>query len=537
MKKTLFVVSLFVFSVTFAQEEDAWVYFEDKPNATSFINNPTSILSQRALDRRTNQGIALDSKDAPIEITYYNSIVNATGITVLAKSKWLNALYVRGSQDDIKNLEITFSFVNSIDFADKSLNSRGTSSTVISNHQGKLDTNQDFDYGNAFNQIEMLKGDFLHEQGYTGQGMIFAVIDAGFPNVDTSPAFQRLRDNNQILGGYNFVDRNNDFYSRNSHGSHVLSDIGGYLEDEFVGTAPDASFYLFISEDAQIELPLEESLWVEAAERSDSLGVDIINTSLGYSTFDNSNYNYTYDDMDGKTTFISRGAEIAATRGMLLVNSAGNSGNSAWFYVTAPADANGILTVGSVDANGVLSSFSSRGPTSDNRIKPDLMAQGSSASIVNYSSGVPAVSNGTSFSSPIMAGVVACFWQAFPDQNVAEILEAIRMSSDRSGTPDNEYGYGIPDFQIAFSTLSTSSEALLENIRMYPNPAKENVSFSLTNDFDQYQINIYNILGKKVETHMNLTTSTIDISNLNSGVYIVKVMRGEKSKTLKLIKR
>jgi subtilisin family serine protease len=537
MKKVLLVLLLFSFSIAFAQEEDAWVYLEDKPNSASFISNPTSILSQRALDRRTNQGIALDSKDAPVETTYYNSIVNATGITVLAKSKWLNALYVRGSQNDIQNLEITFSFVKSIDFANKSLNSRGTSSTVISNHQGKLDTTQNFDYGNAFNQIEMLKGDFLHEQGYTGQGMVIAVIDAGFPNVDTSPAFQRLRDNNQILGGYNFVDRNDDFYSRNSHGSHVLSDIGGYLENEFVGTAPDASFYLFISEDAQNELPLEESLWVEAAERSDSLGVDVINTSLGYSTFDNSNYNYTYDDMDGKTTFISRGAEIAATRGMILVNSAGNSGGSAWFYVTAPADADGILTVGSVDANGVLSSFSSRGPTSDNRTKPDVMAQGSSASIINYNTGVPDVSNGTSFSSPIMAGVVACFWQAFPDQNVPEILEAIRMSSDRSGTSDNEYGYGIPDFQIAFSTLSTNSEALFESMRMYPNPAKNIISFSLTNDFDQYQINIYNILGKKVEIHKNLTSNTIDISNLKNGVYIVKIVHEKKSKTLKLIKR
>lgn len=537
MKKILLVFSLFVFSITFAQEEDAWVYFEDKPNAASFINNPTSILSQRALDRRTNQGISLDSKDAPVEITYYNSIISATGITVLAKSKWLNALYVRGSQGDIQNLETTFSFVKSIDFANKSLNSRGTFSTVISNHQGKLDTNQNFDYGNALNQIEMLKGDFLHEQGFTGQGMVIAVIDAGFPNVDTSPAFQRLRDNNQILGGYNFVDRNEDFYSRNSHGSHVLSDIGGYLEDEFVGTAPDASFYLFISEDAQNELPLEESLWVEAAERSDSLGVDVINTSLGYSTFDNSDYNYTYDDMDGKTTFISRGAEIAATRGMILVNSAGNSGNSAWFYVTAPADAASILTVGSVDAGGILSSFSSRGPTSDNRTKPDVMAQGSSASIINYNSGVPGVSNGTSFSSPIMAGVVACFWQAFPDQNVTEILDAIRMSSDRSGIPDNEYGYGIPDFQTAFSALSTSSEVIFENLRIYPNPAKDKISLSFTHDFDQYEINIYNILGKKIETYKNLTSNTIDISTLNNGVYIVKVMREEKSKTLKLIKR
>jgi subtilisin family serine protease len=480
------------------------VYFTDKPNADGFLNNPLSILSQRAIDRRTQQNITLDTKDVPIELSYYNAVRTANGITVVARSKWLNAVHVRGSQVAIENLKTNFSFVSSIDFANKTLNSRPTSQQQESNHLYKLTVNENFDYGNASNQIEMLKGDYLHQEGYTGEGMIIAVLDAGFPNVNTLSAFQRLRDNNQILGGYNFVERTDNFYSRNSHGTHVLSDMGGFIEGQFVGTAPDASFYLFITEDYQRETPLEESLWVEAAEKADSLGVDVINTSLGYSTFDNSNYNYTYADMNGNTTFITRGAEIAASRGMLLVNSAGNSGNSPWFYITAPADAASILTVGAVNASRNLVSFSSRGPTSDNRIKPDVMAQGSSSAIINYISGNPTGANGTSFSSPIMAGTVACLWQAFPNKTAAEIIEAVKVSSDRADNPDNNYGYGIPDFQSAFLRLTDENNIAISDVDIFPNPVISKLSFTFTNSFSEYQISIYNVLGKRVKDYSNL---------------------------------
>lgn len=518
-------------------QEDAWVYFADKPNATTYLNNPLTMLSQRALDRRQQQQIALDIKDAPIETTYYSAIQSASGITVMAKSKWMNALHVRGSEADIKNLETSFAFVSSIDFADKSLNSRGVGQQQEANHLDKLTTHQQFDYGSATNQIEMLKGDYLHQQDFTGEGMVIAVLDAGFPNVNTLGAFQKLRDNNRILGGYNFVDRSANFYTRNSHGTHVLSDIGGFIDGQFVGTAPDASFYLFITEDHQRENPLEESLWVEAAERSDSLGVDVINTSLGYSTFDRSSYNYTYADMNGSTTFITRGAEIAASRGMLLVNSAGNSGNSAWFYVTAPADAASILTVGAVNAAGNLVSFSSRGPTSDNRIKPDVMAQGSSSAIVNYISGVPVGSSGTSFSSPIMAGVVACLWQAFPNKTASEIIDVVRMSGDRATNPDNNYGYGIPNFETAFSILTEENNIAIRDVQLFPNPVRSELNFTFTNSIAEYQVNIFNVLGRKVANYSNLTTNSIDVSVLSKGIYIVKIAHNDEYKTFKLVKR
>ncbi len=536
MFRILFVICL-CYCATVTGQEDAWVYFTDKPNADTYLNNPTSVVSQRALDRRQKQNIALDVRDAPVEQTYYNTVKNTIGISIMAKSKWLNAVHVRGTEADIKNLENTLSFIASIDFANKSLNNRAVGQQQQDNHSNKLTTQQDFNYGNAANQVEMLKGDYLHQQGFTGDGMIIAILDAGFPNVNTLGAFERLRDNNKILGGYNYVERNDNFYARNSHGTHVLSDIGGYIEGQFVGTAPDAAFYLFITEDHQRENPLEESLWVEAAEKADSLGVDVINTSLGYSTFDDPSYNYTYADMNGQTTFISRGAEIAASRGMLLVNSAGNSGNSAWFYITAPADAVSVLTVGAVDASRNLVSFSSRGPTSDNRTKPDVMAQGSASAIVHYISGVPVGANGTSFSSPIMAGVVTCLWQAFPNKTAAEIIDIVKMSGDRALTPDNNFGYGIPNFEEAYTRLTSENDIILSDVSIFPNPVDEQLSFTYTNSIAEYHIDLYNILGKKIKTFMNMTTNTVDVSDISKGVYILKMIHLNEYKTFKLVKR
>jgi subtilisin family serine protease len=535
MQKILLFFCLLYSIVSFGQE-DAWVYFTDKPNAQTFINNPSTILSERALDRRNKQQISLNDQDAPVEQSYYLAIQNTSGITILGKSKWLNALHVRGNQTAINSLPAVFSFVSRIDFANKALNNRQLHQQQESNHQTKLDSYVNYEYGNASNQIDMLRGNYLHEQGFTGEGMVIAVMDAGFPNVNTLSAFQNLRERNGILGGYNFVERSADFYKRNSHGTHVLSDMAGYLEGQFVGTAPDASFYLFITEDYQRETPLEETLWVEAAEKADSLGVDVINTSLGYSTFDNSSYNYSYADMNGQTTFITRGAEIAASKGMLLVNSAGNSGASAWFYITAPADAPSILTVGAVDASRNLVSFSSRGPTFDNRIKPDVMAQGRSSAIINYLSGNPANASGTSFSSPIMAGTVACLWQAFPNKNVEEMLNTIRESADRFDAPDTNYGYGIPNFEVAYERLTAENDIPVDDVRIYPNPVSNQLLFTFTNALSEYQIDIFNTLGKKIKTYHNLTSNTIDVSILANGIYIVKISHQLEYKTFKLIK-
>ncbi|MBF6608118.1 MAG: peptidase S8, partial [Flavobacterium sp.] len=287
MQKYLSLFALFFLASAGAQE-DAWIYFNDKPQAAFYLDNPLEMLSQRSLDRRTTQNIPLDFFDVPIEQSYIDQVA-ATAVTVMAKSKWLNAVHVRGVAADIYPLA-NLSFVASIDFADNALDSSDLSAISTSMAARPAAVQADFQYGNSANQIEMLNGHLLHQQDFTGDGKIIAIMDAGFPQVDAAQPFQRLWDNGLILGGYNFVDGNNNIYSGNNHGTLVLSTMGGYAPNQLVGTAPDASYYLFITEDINSETPVEESYWVEAAEMADSLGVDVINTSLGYMYFDNPAY-------------------------------------------------------------------------------------------------------------------------------------------------------------------------------------------------------------------------------------------------------
>ncbi|MDO9036891.1 MAG: S8 family serine peptidase [Lutibacter sp.] len=519
-----------------AQVEDAWVFFKDKPSQTSFMAAPSTMLSQRALDRRIRYSVALDFKDVPAEAAYISQIKNTAGITVKAKSKWLNALHIQGTQTDINKI-LNLNFVGKIEFANKSLNASGKNRKQEKTAQklNKLNATN-FNYGNTANQIQMLKGDVLHENNFSGQGMQIAIIDAGFPNVDKFDAFKRIRDNNQILGGYDFVNRSANFYTGSSHGMSVLSTIAGYLDNQFVGTAPDAKFYLFISEDDTRETPLEESLWVEAAEKADSLGVDVINTSLGYTTFDNPNYNYVYADMDGKTTFISRGAEIAFSRGMIVVNSAGNEGIAPWHYISAPADAASVLSIGAVNATGVIASFSSYGPTFDNRVKPDVCAQGAGVYIIN-SLGAIATSNGTSFSSPVLTGVIACLWQAFPSKTNAEIIQMVKESAHLYANPTAQEGYGIPNFETVFDLLNLEeSEEILEVVA-YPNPAITELKFKFPNQVTAMELVVFDVLGKNLHSE-NITklNPVTDISNLAQGLYFVQLKFDHKIKTIKIIK-
>lgn len=429
------------------QIEIAWVFFKDKPSKATYLANPSLMLSQRSIQRRTRQNILLDDNDVPIEKTYYNEVKNRAGIKIMAKSKWLNALHIEGTKTNINKLK-QLSFVAKIEFADKSLNATGRVAPAKRLHHpenkfGSIST--DYSYGNGSNQIEMLGGEALHQQNFTGTGMIIAVIDGGFPGVDTFIAFKRLRDQNKILGGYNYVTRSSNFYTGISHGTAVLSTIASYVDNQFIGTAPDASFYLFITEDGTKETPLEESLWVEAAEKADSLGVDIINTSLGYFNFDNPKYDYSYADMNGSKTFISRGAEIGFSRGMIIVNAAGNEGAEPWKYIIAPADAKSVLAVGAVDAAKIIATFSSFGPTADGRVKPDVLAQGLNAFVIN-ADGQIAPSSGTSFASPIMTGVIACYWQKNYTKKNTEIIQMIKESAHLFNNPSPQYGYGIPKF-------------------------------------------------------------------------------------------
>ena len=540
--KKLFFISFFLLTFSGYSQEDAWIYFRDKPDAQFYFENPLQMLSQRSLDRRINQNIALDIKDIPIHQPYIDQIAVISGVTIKAKSKWFNALHVRGSITDIQNLS-SLTFVENIQFANRTLNTSGKTNTSLkstnTNKVNKsLDTNTTFAYGNSGNQIQMLNANLLHQQNYTGTGKIIAVMDAGFPNVNSIAPFQRLRDNNQILGGYDFVGRNEDFYSGNSHGTLVLSTMGGYIENQLIGTAPDSNYYLFITEDAATENPIEESNWVEAAEMADSLGVDIITTSLGYFEYDNPNYNYTYEDMNGTTSFISKGSDVAFSRGMVCVASAGNSGGSTLNpHIAVPADAIHTLAIGAVKFDQDYATFSSIGPSFDGRIKPDVMAQGQS-SVVSNTFGVIATASGTSFSGPIMAGAIASFWQAVPTLTNQQVVDFVKQSADRFSNPTSQYGYGIPDFQLA---LDLAQLSVLTNLKgrflVYPNPVSNKLFISFPNNYEEAKVSIYNALGQII-FHKNIQKSEafISLENLNSGIYFYKIESDSFIQSGKIVK-
>jgi len=538
MKKLYFLVCVCFTQVLIAQTEDAWVFFTDKQDVANSIANPLTILTQEAIDRKNLHNITIDEKDVPVNENYITQVKNVTGITVLAKSKWFNCVYVRGSQATISGLS-SLSFVDSIDYADNSLDSKKSMLEIAketTSANKKFGVKTTFNYGNATQQIQQLNAAYLHEQDYTGTGMVIAVMDSGFPGVNTIDGFARIRDEGRLLDGYDFVRRDdNEFaFAGSSHGTQTFSDIAGFIDGQFVGTAPDAKYYLFLTEDVATEGPKEESLWVEAAERADSLGVHVINTSLGYSNgFDNPAYEYTTSDMDGKTAFISRGANMAFEKGMLLVGSAGNSGNNSWGIITAPADAAGVLTVGAIDSFGSYASFSSRGPTADNRVKPDVVAKGLGAAVIR-SNNVVSTSNGTSFSSPIMAGAVACLWQAFPSMTNSEIMQLIRESSSQYNNPTIQLGYGIPNFRSILETLSVEDN-LLTGFKVYPNPVNNKLFFDSPTK-KSIEISIFTTEGKMIKSETLENINYISLSDLANGFYIVEAVLGSARHTLKISK-
>ncbi len=537
-------IQLFLFLVSsFAgfSQQDAWVYFKDKPGSQTYLNNPLTMLTQRALDRRTIQNILLDFKDVPIYQPYVDQIAANSGISVMAKSKWLNCIHVRGLQADIDALKVV-SFVDHIHFADNSLNSKRKQGKPQFNPVNKtLKTQVNYNYGTSANQIQMLNGISLHQQNYTGLGKIIAVLDAGFPNVDVAQPFQRLIANNQILGGYNYVTKNSNFYSGDSHGTMVLSTMGGFTDGQLVGTAPDAKYYLYITEDVTSENPVEESNWVEAAEEADRVGVDIITTSLGYLAFDNPAYGHTYVDMTGNSAFASQGANIAFSKGIIVVASAGNEGAKIEPHVGVPAEALNVIAIGAVKSDRTYALFSSIGPSFDARVKPDLMAQGQ-ASVLSDVNGNIVTASGTSFSCPIMAGMIACLWQALPTKTCQEIKKLITQSGDNFSEPPFESrlqnGYGIPDFGLALANGLTVTTFSKNDFVAYPNPTSDSISFALPGGFTTGTVIIYTVLGQKVlEKNISKPIPILSMKSLNKGIYLYQIESNGFSKSGKIIKQ
>ncbi|MEP5254011.1 MAG: S8 family serine peptidase [Winogradskyella arenosi] len=537
MLRTVLVILLVCLSApTFAQE-DAWIYFTDKPNVAASLANPISILTQKAIDRKQNFNIAIDARDVPVNEGYITTVKAQTDILVLAKSKWFNALHVRGTESAINALT-NLDFVDTIVFANSNLNSSGRPEQ----QQTDLDIEDitiAFTYGNTQNQVEMIGVDNLHLDDYTGEGVSIAIMDAGFPNADTMGAFQNLRDQGLLLGGYDFVDRTTDIYNSTSsnHGTKVLSTMGGFIQDSFVGTAPDASYYLFRTEDASSENPVEESYWVEAAERADSLGVDIINTSLGYTTYDNANYSYTPADMNGETAFITKGANIAAEKGLLVVVSAGNSGSASWQTVGAPADSPNVLSIGAVNADGDYVSFSSQGSAAQiGYQKPDVAARGGNAFVIDeYNSIVQ--NNGTSFSAPILCGGLAALKQALPNVTPSVLKDLVRQSASQYNAPDQFLGYGIPNLYTAKNLALSVDDFNLEGLRLYPNPVNSDLYLSFPEAQSQIKVVVYNQLGQEVlQETLTETTESLDVSALSAGIYLIQLSTEVGVKTLQFIK-
>lgn len=539
--KKIFVLLSFVISTTAMAQQDALVFFVDKADVATSIANPISILTQDALDRKAMHGIAIDERDVPVNEVYITEIKNQPGITVHAKSKWLNAVYVRGSESAINGLT-SLASVSDVEFADKTLNRRPFQKKqrdkfALENEASRVTYN----YGAAANQTEMIGADFLHEEDFTGTGMVIAVLDSGFPNVFTNNAFSDVVSDGRLLGTYDFAERQTNVDGTGSHGARTFSNIGAFLDgsQDFVGTAPEASFYLFRTEFAPTENPVEEAWWVEALERADSLGVDVVNTSLGYQDYDNPNYDHSYEDLDGETTIAARGGNIAFEKGMLLVTSAGNDGGG-FTFVATPGDSKGVLTVGAVDSSGDYAGFSSIGPTVDGRIKPDVMAQGLDAAVVDQDGDVT-FNNGTSFSSPIMAGAVASLWESRPEVRNDVIMQIIRESAHLFNNPTDEMGYGIPNFEDAYNALqllAIEEQVLKENFAVYPNPVRDVMNVSFPKTIEEATVSIYDVLGKRVlQQKITSTGNRVNVSQLSEGMYIAKVTGEGTSNNFKILKQ
>lgn len=495
-----------------------WIAFEDKGSHLVSDFSPSDLFSQRAIDRREKQNIPLHYSDLPIPTSYLLTLQDL-GFTILNKSKWFNgvtALYSGNNADALLALD----FVKQVDTLQIFFDLLG------GRQSSKFDDIVfENDYGDARNQIEMIEGVSLHEQGYQGQGMHIAVLDAGFRNTDWIDAFEHLFANNQILGTWDYVDGESSVYEDNYHGMSVLSVMGGYIQDEFRGTAPKASYWLLRTEDAGSETLIEEYNWAVAAEFADSVGVDIINSSLGYTTFDIESQNHTYADLDGKTTVITRAATMASRKGMIVCNSAGNSGNNPWYYIGAPADADSILSVGSVYGDRQVSSFSSYGPSSDGRVKPSVSAQGGNTSVITSSNAI-STSNGTSFSSPIIAGMTACLWQSHYDKSNMQIIDAIIQSAHLYQNPDEQLGYGIPNYALANALLLGVEDVEEVALDIYPNPVQSNaVAYLYTANNTDISYRLIDMQGRVImedNIAWSYTMMPIEIPSLQSGIYLLE---------------
>lgn len=422
----------------------------DKHGTPYSLSRPEEYLSAKAIDRRKRQGLAIDSTDLPHAPDYLRSIEAVAGVEIVSKSKWNNTVVVRLKKNNSLKQLASLPFVREAIKVLTAPDSVKAPTRSLYHEDLEMHKNVPVDhYGQAKDNIDLVNGRSIHDLGYRGRGMTIAVLDGGFMNVDRIPAFKNVR----IVGAHDFVAYpSDDIYRGIDHGTKVLSIMATNLPGIFVGTAPEAEYWLLRTEDTRSESLAEEDYWAAAVEYADSLGVDVISCSLGFQDFDDNATDHTYDELDGNQALISRTASMLANKGIILVNSVGNDGMGTWKKINFPADAKNILAVGAVNRSRMNSPFSSMGPTQDGRVKPDIMALGSATAVIT---GRGTVNNymGTSFAAPIIAGLVASLWQSAPTKTAFEVMDAILRSADNYATPNNVFGYGIPDFHKAFTIL------------------------------------------------------------------------------------
>ncbi|MEM6297231.1 MAG: S8 family peptidase [Bacteroidota bacterium] len=528
----LFILSL-IFAPAFGQVETHLVLFTDKTNTPFSISSPEEYLSPRAIARRQRQGISIKERDLPVDPEYVQQLRDA-GADVRYTTRWMNGVIIDADLT-------TLLAVQQLPF----VKSAGTISfeTYPSQNYSSLcqvEQTETEDYGNAQAQNEMLGIDLMNEEGYYGEGMVIAVFDEAFGSVPRMRAFEQL----DLLGTYDFIDDETDVFDGGSHGQRVLSAMAAYVPGEMVGGAYKASYYLFSTEDGPTESRAEEAYFLVAAERSDSLGVDVITCSLGYSDFDNPTYNYTPADLDGNTALITRAADWAAATGMLVVTSAGNRGNDEWGALTFPADGDSVLAVGAVASNGQAVSFSSFGSVSGDRVKPNVSALGLNTTVW-FTSDLAGVSSGTSFASPLVTTLAIGLWEANPDKTNMEIIEAIERSGNLFLDPDDQRGYGIPNFQVANAQLVLGVEdEYLQGIQVFPNPVTSDaitLRFSDAHQGTRLKIRLMDLQGRTLLRSQSVEVNQGDVrfvlpESLPKGVVLLHLESPTGSAIFKLFK-
>ncbi|GEO03642.1 serine protease [Adhaeribacter aerolatus] len=518
------------------------IYFRDKANSPFSVDNPQQYLSDRAISRRHKQQINITARDLPVN-PLYTAGLKSKGAEVLYASRWFNAAVVYCDSSVYTEL-VKLPFVKN----GQTLSRRNTSTVTIRNgsaspkpapaNNRRLKTDRQT-YGAAYNQANMLGVLQMHEAGFRGEGMHVAVFDGGFSGVHRVPAFAHLFEESRVKATFDFVDKNEDVFEKDTHGTNVLSTLAAYQPGTYVGNAYKANYYLFITEDSRGEHNIEEVNWLLAAEFADSAGVDVINSSLGYTTFDAPSRSYSYNDLNGSLAIVTRAADYAAATGMLVVNSAGNEGNKPWRYISAPADADSALSVGAVDSLGRRAAFSSVGPTADGRIKPNLVAQGLLAAVVTPG-GQVVRANGTSFSGPILCGLAVGFWQANPTLTNMQVIKYLERTASQASIPDFLIGYGIPNFSQAHKLAQEEENKSV----IFPNPVQNNqLQIRMSKEFINQRINvtIYNTVAQKVVKEIIATTPVsrnvvVDISSLSPGIYNCVINGNDGPKIFKFLK-